>query len=148
MNLLIIHNFTYRTHTYVQSHAKNSTHPIFFLFALKTVKSGVLEMKDVLPRALILNTTSLYGVNFESVSGTFQKSQKHKPDNLDYSQQKWYCLQNSCTQWCVGQLHCFTVQYITQPAHRSLFFLVSLLVHIILSVSVTCKNQLPTAALH
>ena len=50
-------------------------------------------MKDIVARALILNTTSLYGVNFESVSGKFQKSQKHKLDILDYSQQKWYCLQ-------------------------------------------------------
>ena len=70
---------------YLQSHAKNSAHPIFFPFALKTVKSRVLDMKDIVARALILNTTSLYGVNFESVSGKFQKSQKHKLDILDYS---------------------------------------------------------------
>ena len=40
-------------------------------------------MMDIVARALILNTISLYGVNFESVSGKFQKSQKHKLDILD-----------------------------------------------------------------
>ena len=31
----------------LQSPAKNSSHPIFFPFALKTIESGVLDMKNI-----------------------------------------------------------------------------------------------------
>ena len=44
----------------VQSNAKNSAHPIFFPFALKTVKSRVLNMKDIVARALIYSTLYHY----------------------------------------------------------------------------------------
>ena len=35
-------------------------HPIFFSFALKTVKSRVLEMRDIVARALIYSTVYHY----------------------------------------------------------------------------------------
>ena len=37
----------------LQSPAKNSAHPIFFPFALKTVKSRVLDIVALAPQALI-----------------------------------------------------------------------------------------------
>ena len=49
------HNFNGTVHL-LQSHAKNSAHPILFPFALKTVKSRVLDMKDIVARALIYST--------------------------------------------------------------------------------------------
>ena len=52
------HNFNGTVH--LQSNAKNSAHPIFFPFALKTVKSRVLDMKDIVARALIYSTLHHY----------------------------------------------------------------------------------------
>ena len=50
------HNFNGTVHI-LQSPAKNSAHPIFFPFALKTVKSSVLDMKDIVARGALIYST-------------------------------------------------------------------------------------------
>ena len=43
----------YVFHMILQSPAKNSAHPIFFPFALKTIESGVLDIKNIVYRRLL-----------------------------------------------------------------------------------------------
>ena len=62
----------------LQSPAKNRAQPIFFRFALKNIESGVLDMKDIVARAIIYSTLYYYVGSILSSRAAIFVSKKHQ----------------------------------------------------------------------